>query len=358
MSNQLYDPRAEVILTHKNGKKTTFPMFNRLEWDLQIQFEVPFGSSGYPPKCTVKIYNLSKTHRAMFKKGLHVVLKAGYYSHSVGVLCEGNITSVDPTVYDDNDTVVAFRFTAGTDYSRTAADTVKVTKLKKVTRYHRKTVATKPTIYKHRNKNGKVTTCTYMPKKKAKIQRTKYTVTKKERVNMTFKKGSTVSQVIKGIAKKAGFKFAKMQLKKNPVFKRGYTCHGKPWTVIQELVKKADSYLVNRQGKWYILNAKAGFKTGIVLEKSTSLIARPQRQDEDSAKQASYQIESLLRPELTTQSLIKVKSDELSGTFIVTSGSHTFDGTSWKTTCLITTPQAKQAATKNSHLTHIKKKRK
>lgn len=185
------DRRVKLVLD--TGKeKVTLENLNRLNHLLEIQFSVPFSSEPTPDVATVTIMNLSKKTRALFKKGEHGTLYAGYKG-DVGVLTEGNINKIPPLLWSGVDSQFSFTFIQGADYS------------------------------------------------------------KKKDVSITFKKKSGAEQVIKTIAKKAGIplKSVKLQIPKD--FKKGYTADGQPLELIESIAKKCGSVLRIVRGKYCVV---------------------------------------------------------------------------------------------------------
>lgn len=169
----------DIKLIVDNGSKK-LTLENNPTHMCEIHFSLPFSEDPVPNSCTVTVYNLDKATRAIFKKKVHVIVQAGY-TGDVGVLTEGNINKIQPLQWSGTDSQFIFTFIEGTDYS-----------------------------------------------------------TKKD-VSMTFKKGSSATTIIKGIAKKAKIPIKSIKLQVPKRYGSGYTADGQPLELIQEVAKKCGS---------------------------------------------------------------------------------------------------------------------
>lgn len=268
MTQYLFNHRIEVHID--NGKESiTFVCSNAVS-SLEIHFDTAFSNEPAPNLTTISIFNLSESSRKKIKKGAKVTLKAGYVG-DVGLLSSGSINAVLPVTYDGTTKEASFTFLEGVDYAN------------------------------------------------------------KKEINMTFGKKSNAKSMIKKIAKKAKIPISKIQLKKNKIYKKGYTADGDPLSVLQEIVEACKSSMYFRRGKLIIRDIKKGDDERFVLQQSSGLISYPQRFEDDTVK--GWSVQSLLQHRITTASIIQIKSKYVNGKFRVRSGTHSYDGSSFVTNC-------------------------
>lgn len=297
--------KAEVIV------ETTSDEYSFKSWrqtgsiGFTIGFQVPFNQDGTQPQCSVTIQNLSKDHEALFKKGRHIILKAGY-NDNFGVLSEGTISSVYPDTYDGTTHTLEVHWSEGKDYSSKA----KVTSTATTTKTSKK--KTTVTI------NGKKKTLSYTTKKKV-------------HMNLTFKKGTKASTIINRISRDSGIPLAKTHLKTDVVYKKGYTVSAKPEELLKEIATKCGSQLYYRRADLVIddLSEIDGYAEHVYLTPTSGLIEQPSLQVGDDGK-VTYSIVSNLNPSITAGSIVEVNNNNgVHVTIRVTSG--TQDGDNFQT---------------------------
>lgn len=306
MTKYYFQRKKEVIV------ETTSTQYSFKSWrqtgsvGFEIGFQVPFNEDGTQPQCSVTIQNLSKEHEALFKKGRHIVLNTGY-KDNFGLLSEGTISSVYPDTYDGTTHTLEVHWSEGKDYSSkpkvmSTATTVKTTKKK-----------TSVTI------NGKKKTLTYDQKQKVHL-------------NLTFKKGIKASTIISRISRDSGIPLAKIHLKKDVVYSKGYTVSAKAEEALKEIATKCGSQLYYRRADLVIddLSLIDGYSEHVYLTPTSGLVEQPSLQVGDDGK-VTYSIVANLNPSITAGSIVEVNNnDGIHATIRVSSGTH--DGSNFQTT--------------------------
>lgn len=260
----------EIYLHVNNGKeRATFRNRNEFTGSLRIEFDVPFSDEPQPAECQVQIYNLSHSSRSKIKKGSSVSLEAGYRG-DVGLISKGKIRKVYSS-WSGVDRITTIVFSEGRDY------------------------------------------------------------TDKKDVDITFKKGTSASTIIKRVATKAKISISTMSLEKNKVYKKGYTANGDAIGVIEEVVRDCKSSIYYRRGSLIIRSIKHGKDERFTLKADTGLIDSPERVDSDDY--TGWSVTCLLQHRISTASIISIKSKTANGSYRVKNGNHSFDGTNFYTTC-------------------------
>jgi len=306
------DPHIWFVCRNGSGKTQTVYNDETYEHNYPFGFEVNFADIPTPQKNTVTLYNLSKQHRAFYRRKQKCYV-AFNWGKSKKILAEGYITKIDVPTSDGVTESQVITFTEGTDYANIKARKMKITKKSRVTGH--KTV-------KVRNKKGKLV------RRSVKTRRIKTKL-----VNKTYRKGTNYRTMIKGIASQSGIKIAKIDLAKNPKLKKAYTATGKPLTLLKQIVKKTGSMMAYIQGKLEIINPKAPKRTWYVIDDQD--LVEPPASDEADNGENTYEITIPLVPDITVNVGIRMKSKYLTGDYYVKSGKHTFDGENPQTQCSI-----------------------
>lgn len=315
MAKYLYGRRVKLVLLTPH-ESVTFDYKQTETHSMGIQFNVPFSDSATPPTCTVTIMNLAAKHRKLFKKGYEVKLYAGYAEDGVGLLSAGVIRRISPFTSDGTNGTFSFTYREGQDYSKLLSTSEKADKKdeearkKKIKVIGKKGAKTLPKIKKH--------------------------------TSLSFGKGVSAETIIRRIASDAGIKLSKVYLAKPKTYKRGYTPHGKPIKVIQEIAKACGSRVYYRRGSILIddLSKLKGHNEHILVTEhvkgrhgGTGLIQYPTTDSEnDDAKHKTWSVVSLLRYQVSTGSVVTVENRFLKGTFRVKSGEHVCDDSAFTTT--------------------------
>lgn len=292
----------EVLLPDQKNKPA-FTSFHPRGYGFNIDFQVPFGDGGSPATCTVTISNVSLEHQKLFKKGDHIILKAGS-KDLYGILSEGKITKVGREIPDGMDKSLQITFTEGIDYSK---------KDKIYSAYN----GTKRVKHTYKTSDGKTIT---------------YYKNKTKKVNISFKKGVTAKSIIARICRTAGIQLDKLDLKKNKVYKKGYTLSSKPENAIKSIAKECGSKVYYRRGKLMVDDWEKPnpYNEHIYISKTTGLVGHPQFNDDDGTETMS--VTTYLDPRISTGSIVEIvdKDTKVNGLFRVKSGEH--DGSEMTTT--------------------------
>ncbi|MDB1104638.1 hypothetical protein [Lentilactobacillus parabuchneri] len=311
----LFSPIVRLVL-HTKSKPVEFDYRQDNDETYEIHFNVPFSDSGSPATCSAEIMNLSAKHRAMFQPGLKVDLYFGYKLDGVGLLSSGTIRHTSPLTSDGTNETFSFTFREGEEYADAESSAQKAND-----KSNKKLKAAKKAL----------------GKKKAESL---YKV--KRHSALSFAKGVNYETIIRKVAIDAGIKLKSVKLAKPKVAHKGYTAHGRPWTIIQKLAKACGSQAFLRRGAVYIddLSKSKAHKESVLITDhvkgylgGSGLTAYPTTDQLNAqAKHATWTIVSLLRYQVSTGSLITIKNSYLTGSFRVKSGEHTFDGSAATTT--------------------------
>lgn len=311
----LYGRRIKLVLMTPH-ESVTFDYKQTLNHSMGIQFNVPFSDSSTPPTCTVTLMNVAAKHRKLFKKGYEVKLYAGYAEDGVGLLSAGVIRTISPFTSDGTNNTFSFTYREGQDYSKLISSAEKANEKAKDAR----------------EKKAKVIG------KKAAANLPKI----KQHSGLSFNKGTAAETIIRRVASDAGINIDSIYLAKPKTYKKGYTCHGKPITIIQNIAKDCGSHVYYRRGKIVIddLSKIRGHNEHILVTThvkgehgGTGLVQYPTTESEDDdAKHKTWSVVSLLRYQVSTGSVITVDDRFLKGTFRVKSGEHACDDSAFTTT--------------------------
>ncbi len=315
MTKYLYGRRVRIVLYASSGK-VTFEYAQTETRSMGIQFNIPFSDSATPSTCTVTLMNLAAKHRKLFTPGSKVEIYAGYAQDGVGLLSSGAIRHTSPMTSDGTNNTFTFTYREGEEYQNAKSSAQEANdKLEKERKHEIKVL-------------GK--------KKAAQLPKIK------KHSAMSFAKGSSAETIIRRVASDAGIKLTKVYLKKNHVYKKGYTVSGKPISCIQKIAKQCGSQVFMRRGGVYIddLSKAMGHKEHILITThvkgqhgGTGLTAYPTTDQENAeAKHATWEVVSLLRYQISTGSVVTIKDRFLSGTFRVKSGVHACDDSTFTTT--------------------------
>lgn len=234
------DPHMEFIAEDKNGHRQVVYNNETYGHNYPFTFECPFSDSPTPQTNTVVLFNMSKEHKAFYKKGMHCWINANW-GKAMKKISEGYISGVGKLNNDGVTDSKTITFTEGTNYNNVKARKLRVKKEKKVNRYKTVKVTEKghweekresyPVVetYKRGSKKGQKHVVHHWRKKKVwvkpktKNKRVKMRATKTTFANKTFRAGTSFKKIITGIAGQAGIKLAKVELAKNGEIKKAYT---------------------------------------------------------------------------------------------------------------------------------------
>lgn len=267
--------------------------------NFQVLYEVNSDRSSTPATSTVTLYNIAKSNLAKFEKGDHLKLYSGP-ADLFGLLSEGYITNIVPDVKDGQDRTTTLTFTEAIDSKKNVKVYSKFNGSKTVT----KTVKV----------NGK--SISY---KKRQVKK----------VNLAFRKGTKASTIIKRIARDAGYQIGLLDLKKDHVFKKGYTVTSKAMSVFASLAKACDTRFYQRRGQIVFESGTKPnpYHENIYLSDKTGLTSVPTHDDTDSNGDDSWTFQAFENPLVMAGSVVHVKSAEvhLNKLMQVTHVTHTHD---------------------------------
>ncbi|MED1201944.1 phage protein [Heyndrickxia acidicola] len=292
--------------------------------DLEIQFEVNFDDDSKPNISTVQISNLTNTTINKIKKNDTITVIAGYQSDH-GVLVTGKITKT-LTKYSGVDKITTITFKEGNDYSgikvtSSVADPAqkyfvkKRYKLKKPSKTVTYTTTTDKNGKKHQHKHTRTT----------KYKTVKVPKYRKQTMQITFKKGTTASQIISRLVRILGIKLAEFNLPRDKVYTSGYKVSGVIENDLETIVKDCGASMYWRRGNMVIRSIETGNDERFELSEATGLVYPPDEFEDNTTK--GYNVRCLLQYRITTASLIDIKSSTANGKFRVRYGKHYYDGT-------------------------------
>lgn len=196
------------------GRSVAFP-------PLRIDFRVDFDTDDDPNTAEIKLYNLSDDTISRLKKGLSLVLNAGYES-DVGTIFAGDIAKVR-TEWQGVDKITTIIAGDGLNAILNA------------------------------------------------------------KVSKTFKPGIRASQIIRDIIGAFGLEVGTIKLAKDVVYQKGKVVQGKLQQVIRQIAKDCQSGVTITNGVIMIRPKTAGTQTGFLLKHDTGLLGTPGYLDSEDA---------------------------------------------------------------------------
>lgn len=243
---------------------------------------VKFDDDSKPNESRVEFTNLSDKTVSRFKKGHKLTIDAGYKSDH-GVLSVGRVYKVYDR-WEGTDRHTTLYSLEGDDYSRIKVD---------------KTNATK----KYEVKGGKKV------------------LSKNQPLSISFKKNTHGSTIIKKLLQVLGIKLeGKIDLKRDKLYKKGYSCTQLILNNLEEVVRDCGSIMYHRRGKLVIRQLNKGVDERFLISESTGMIGSPNVTIENGDE--SVRIRCLLQHRITTCSIISVKSRFVNGRYRAFKGEH------------------------------------
>ena len=161
-------------------------------------------------------------------------------------------------------------------------------------------------------------------------------------LNATYEKGTKASFIMRDLANVMGYEIVEITPKEDKVYKLGKTIQGPCSNSLKQLVKDTNSKMFINKNRITIRDEKKGYDMGFVLNGETGLIGSPTLNKDDSGdktdsrgktkdkkknkkEQKTWKVVCLLNPKIETDSIIKIESRSVNGTFRVISGKHTND---------------------------------
>lgn len=243
--------------------------------DLDLEFIVPFDDDTEANEAEIVVYNLSDATIGEIKKNAAISITAGY-SKDVGVIFSGYV-SKKKTYWENNDKVT--------------------------------------TIWAIDN-NGKRET---------------------EITNVTFGKNTKASSILRNLVGRLGLPIAAFQVKRDHTYKDKVTIDGGLMQNIKKYAQICGVVAYVCKSKTYVCPLTYGTHNVFYLTPDTGLLSTSPFEEEITAedytdKVTGQEIEMLLQHKVQTGSVINLNSKNAKGDFRVREGSHTYDGSEFKTT--------------------------
>lgn len=154
--------------------------------------------------------------------------------------------------------------------------------------------------------------------------------------SISYAAGTAASTVLNDLIARTGLPLAVFSIKRDHVYKDGTTAEG---GLMENIRKQAQVCGVSAyicKGQVYVRHISEGDALEFDLSSDTGLLSLSEFEEEQTAEDfkdvvKGYEITLLLQHRLTTASIVKVQSRNVSGTYRVREGSHTYDGTSFLT---------------------------
>lgn len=285
-----YGKKTEISLPNLPNKPS-FNNWSPLGYGFNITGTINFNDDGDVEKQTITINNLAPESQKLFKEKEHIVVKAGS-DDLFAVISEGKITKVHKLVDEGATKTLNIEFTDDTDYG----DKKKIS----------------------------VWSGAKVVKKRVKKPNGKYTIVKKtvrKKVNLSFKKGTKASTIVRKISKMAGISVSNIKFTHDYVYKKGYTVSNKPLAAIKAIVKQCKAHIYFRKGRLYIDNwdKPNPYNENILISKFTGLVGHPSFDDDDHISFQMY-----LDPRVSTGSVVHLvdKAEGIDDLYRIKSGSH------------------------------------
>lgn len=234
--------------------------------DFTIDFRVPFSTSKEPDISEVQIYNLSKDSISSIEAKAYVILNAGYKG-DIGNILSGKIENIN-TEWQGVDKITTIKVSDGG--------------------------------FEWRN----------------------------TKVQKTYQANSTAKYIMSDLASMLGLEISEISPKKNITYQLGKSISGSVELALKQLAKDTESKMYIHKGRLYIRDENKGTEIGFLLNSDTGLIGSPERIEEENEKKQKvikYKVKSLLNHKIGVDSIIKVESRTINGTYRVESGVHTGD---------------------------------
>ena len=249
---------------------------------LEIEFDIPFSDSKEPDVSEVVIYNLSNETIEDIKRDGYIYVNAGYkHLNNKGNILTGEIEDI-VTEWQGVDKVTKITVTDGAKSWRTAE------------------------------------------------------------LTKTYQEGTQASFIMRDLCNVMGYEIVAIEPVEDITYKLGKTIRGSASKSLEQLAADTKSKLFVNKNRVVIRGENIGYVTGFVLNSDSGLVGSPTLNKDESGDKTNsvdkkkskkknketkktWTVVSLLNPQLETDSIIKVESRLLNGTFRVVSGRHTKD---------------------------------
>ncbi len=242
--------------------------------ELDCEFDIPFDDDTEADEAEITVYNLSDTTIQNIKTGEQITVTAGY-GDDTGIIFSGIISK--PKTYH-----------SGID---------RVTEIRAIDNNQLK---------------------------------------EREIESISYAEGTPASQILKDLVGKVGLPVAVFSLKRDHVYKDKATVEGGLMDNIRNYAKVCGVSAYICKGQIYVRHILDGDSLEFTLSADTGLLELSEFEEEVTAEDFTdtvhgYELTMLLQHRVATASLIKVSSRNVSGTYRVREGSHTYDGTNFLT---------------------------
>lgn len=242
--------------------------------ELDCEFDIPFDDDTEADEAEILVYNLSDTTVQNIKTGEQITVTAGYGSDT-GIIFSGYI-SKPKTYYSGMDRITEIH----------AAD----------------------------SNEGKG----------------------REIESISYAGGTPASRILQDLVGMAGLPVAVFAPQRDHVYKDKATVEGGLMENIRKYAKVCGVSAYICKGQIYVRPVVDGDGLDFTLSADTGLLELSEFEEESTAEDFidtvhGYEITMLLQHRVTTASLIKVNSKNVSGSYRVREGSHTYDGTNFLT---------------------------
>lgn len=242
--------------------------------DLDVEFEIPFDDDTEADEAEIIVYNISDLTIQNIKKDAQISVTAGYGSDT-GVILSGVISKVK-TYYSGEDRVTEIY----------AID-------------------------------------------QASLQ-------ERELKSISYAKGTTASKILRDLVSQVGLPVAVFSPKRDHTYKDKSTVDGGLMENIRKYAKVCGVSAYICKGQIYVRHILDGDGLDFTLSSDTGLLSLSEFEEEQTAEDfkdtvTGYEMTMLLQHRITTASLIHVQSRNVTGTYRVREGSHTYDGTDFLT---------------------------
>ena len=242
--------------------------------DLDVEFEIPFDDDTEADEAEIIVYNISDLTIQNIKKDAQISVTAGYWSDT-GVIFSGVISKVK-TYYSGEDRATEIY----------AID-------------------------------------------QASLQ-------ERELKSISYAKGTTASKILRDLVSQVGLPVAVFSPKRDHTYKDKSTVDGGLMENIRKYAKVCGVSAYICKGQIYVRHILDGDGLDFTLSSDTGLLSLSEFEEEQTAEDfkdtvTGYEMTMLLQHRITTASLIHVQSRNVTGTYRVREGSHTYDGTDFLT---------------------------
>ena len=229
--------------------------------NIDIDFSVEFSNSPEPNVHEISIWNTSEDTKALIKKGLPVILTAGY-GDDIGSIAVGTVGSFEVVRHEiDNE----LKLLVGDGIESWLNQTV----------------------------------------------------------TRSYKANISALSVVNDLLGSFGLEIGKVSLGANITYTNGISFNTTLNNAIKQVAKDTKSRFYIKNGVVFLVNESFNVTTGFLLNKDTGLIGTPERMDIDGKE--GWKIRCLLNHRLSTDSLLQVQSRSLNGNVKVIKGKHTSD---------------------------------